>query len=162
MPAPDRGTPTRLEANPVRFARGIQGVYTDEEVDALIAGGGDAVPLIPWVATEAELPSGVPVGTAYLVGPKPGPYQLFVEVEAGPPAAPAAAPAAADERVDINTASHAELTGVHRIGDHFASEIIALREDTDRPLTLDDLTTISGISPSVVDTLRDRIQGAEG
>lgn len=84
MPAPDRGTPTRLESNPVRFARGIQGVYTDEEVDALldaIPGGPDGNPVIPWVEAVEDIPAGLPVGTAYIVGPKPGPYQLFVEYE---------------------------------------------------------------------------------
>lgn len=77
MPAPDRGTPVRIEPNPVRFARGVQGVYSDTEIDGLL----EQIITLPWVETAAEVPAGLPTGTAYLVGPKPGPYALYVESE---------------------------------------------------------------------------------
>lgn len=101
--------------------------------------------------------------TANTTGNIEAAYLSSMMVYIGPRAAAvrAASEPTVDERVDINTAPFDELTTVHRIGPHFAHQIIALREERDEPITLSDLTSITGISQSVVDHLSDKIKGAE-
>ena len=54
MPAPTRPAPIKVNPDATRFSSGIAGVYTDLEVDALLAalpGGGSDVDLTPYATT---------------------------------------------------------------------------------------------------------------
>lgn len=83
-------------------------------------------------------------------------------VAAGPaaaaPAASAAAPAAAEShgKVDVNTASAAELAGLPGIGASKAAAIIAEREK--KPFaSVDDLVRVRGIGERTVEDLRGKV-----
>ena len=55
MPAPTRPAPTTIQQNSLSVPKGIVGVYSDAEVDALLAalpGGGTAVDLTPYATIE--------------------------------------------------------------------------------------------------------------
>jgi competence protein ComEA len=61
-------------------------------------------------------------------------------------------------RIDINHATQAELEALFGIGPVYAQAIIAARPFR----SVEELTRIRGISPRLVERLRDRIKAAHG
>ena len=71
---------------------------------------------------------------------------------------PAKTPAAKDSgKLDINTATKAELIKLHGIGQKLAERIIEYREKCGGFEAIEELSIIPGISEKTVDKLRDRI-----
>ena len=71
-------------------------------------------------------------------------------------AAASSAPAE-DAPVDLNAADRAALLTLPGIGESKADAILAYREEHGPFKKLDDLLNVSGIGPSIVDGLRDRV-----
>ena len=68
------------------------------------------------------------------------------------------APRGGDHRViNINTASRAELTDLHGIGDVLAGRIIEYRNRSGGFTRIEDIMNVSGIGPARFDAIRDRI-----
>jgi competence protein ComEA len=92
--------------------------------------------------------------------------QLVVpKVGQAPPAGSAAAPAGASgaasgavgPKVNLNTATEAELETLPRIGPAMASRIVQWRKDNGRFSTVDDLMNITGIGDKTFDALKDLV-----
>ena len=64
---------------------------------------------------------------------------------------------AEDARVDLNAADRAALLTLPGIGESKADAILAYREEHGPFKKLDELLNVSGIGPSIVDGLRDRV-----
>lgn len=60
-------------------------------------------------------------------------------------------------RLDINTATAEELTGLNGIGEVLAERIVEYREEHGRFTAIEELTLISGIGNSVLEDNKDRI-----
>ena len=67
-------------------------------------------------------------------------------------------------KVDLNTASIAELVRLPGIGEVLAGRIIAYREEHGRFTSIDGLLAVSGIGPKVLEEIRDQatIDAEEG
>lgn len=65
---------------------------------------------------------------------------------------------AGDGRVDLNTATAAELEALPRIGPALAERIVAWRDVNGRFTSVDDLLAVSGIGAKVLDSLRDLVR----
>ena len=61
-------------------------------------------------------------------------------------------------KLDINSATAAELETLPQIGEVRAGDIVAHREANGPFATVDDLTDVSGIGPRTLDTIRDLIE----
>jgi competence protein ComEA len=78
------------------------------------------------------------------------------DATAAPGAAPAAAASEASGKVDVNSASAAELASLPGIGDSKAAAIIAEREK--KPFaSVDDLERVRGIGARTVEDLRSKV-----
>jgi len=66
-------------------------------------------------------------------------------------------PAAQDARININTASVGELEQLPGIGPTLAQRIIDFREFNGPFTSIDQLASVTGISGSMVDELRDMV-----
>ena len=60
-------------------------------------------------------------------------------------------------KVDLNTASIAELVRLPGIGEVLAGRIISYREAHGRFTSIDGLTAVSGIGPKVLEEIRDQV-----
>jgi competence protein ComEA len=78
-------------------------------------------------------------------------------VAANPTIGTAPASPASDSRVNINTASAAELIELPGIGEALSGRIIEYREQHGPFQSIDELAEVSGISDRMVDELRDLI-----
>ena len=81
--------------------------------------------------------------------------------DASPPAPAPAAPASPEGRININTASAAELDTLPGIGPALAGRIIDDRTENGPYRTVDELARVSGISPAMVNELRPRVTVGE-
>ncbi|MEZ0164249.1 helix-hairpin-helix domain-containing protein [Kineococcus sp. LSe6-4] len=114
--------------------------------DALTAAGGPA----PEADLDAlNLARVLQDGEQVLV---PAPGQPGAAVPA--PAAGAAGPAA---RVDLNSATAADLDALPGVGEVLAGRIVAWREENGRFSSVEDLGEVRGIGPKVLDGLRDLV-----
>jgi len=113
----------------------------DRVVDAISAAGG--------LTPEAE-PAGVNLARLLSDG-----EQLAVPAVGEVPAADPAAPGvASDGRIDLNTADLSALDTLPRIGPAIAQRIIDWREANGPLSSVDDLLSVSGIGPKMVEALR--------
>lgn len=64
----------------------------------------------------------------------------------------------AARRVDINTASAAELERLPDVGPALAGRIIAYRTEHGSFRSLDDLSRVAGIGPKTIEAIRDYLQ----
>lgn len=62
-----------------------------------------------------------------------------------------------EARININTASAAELTSLSGIGPSRAEDIVAYRESHGAFKTIEDIKSVSGIGQSIFDKIKDRI-----
>ena len=89
---------------------------------------------------------------------------VFFAVIPEPGATPAAVPAStsntAAARININTASAAELDLLPGVGEVTAARIIAFREENGPFRSVDDLVLVEGISAKTVGGLRDLVTTA--
>ncbi|MEW1957367.1 ComEA family DNA-binding protein [Kineococcus sp. NPDC059986] len=74
---------------------------------------------------------------------------------AAPPSAGAAA--GSTQRVDLNSATAADLDALPGVGEVLAGRIVAWREENGRFTSVDDLGEVQGIGPKVLDGLRDLV-----
>jgi competence ComEA-like helix-hairpin-helix protein len=72
----------------------------------------------------------------------------------------AAAPVAADEPLDINTATREQLEALAGIGPKTASDILREREENGPFGSLDDLTRVPSLSPTLLNKLRSLVKVA--
>lgn len=77
-------------------------------------------------------------------------------VQADTATAPQAS-AASESKVNINTASEAELQTITGIGPSKAAKIIAYRESNGMFKTVDDLINVSGIGQKTLESIRDQV-----
>jgi competence ComEA-like helix-hairpin-helix protein len=83
-------------------------------------------------------------------------FAVGAEAVAAPGGAPAAASSEASGKVDVNSASAAELASLPGIGDSKAAAIIAEREK--KPFaSVDDLERVRGIGARTVEDLRSKV-----
>ncbi|WP_380174691.1 ComEA family DNA-binding protein [Kineococcus sp. DHX-1] len=76
----------------------------------------------------------------------------------GTVAAPAAGPSGAvGARVDLNSATAADLDALPGVGEVLAGRIVAWREENGRFSSVDDLGEVQGIGPKVLEGLRDLV-----
>ncbi|MBL9031418.1 MAG: helix-hairpin-helix domain-containing protein [Phycisphaerae bacterium] len=79
-----------------------------------------------------------------------------------PPASPASeTPARTDPRVDLNTATAAELELLPGIGPALAKRIIDYRAAAGRFRSVEDLDNVSGIGPKIMERLRPLVRVEE-
>ena len=71
----------------------------------------------------------------------------------GADGAPAPAPVA-DSRIDINTATEAELDALPRVGPAIAARIVAWRTENGRFSSADDLLLVAGIGEKMLEEIR--------
>lgn len=124
-------------------APGLYVLHPDARVvDAVAAAGG--------FADDAES-SGV-----NLARPVSDGEQLIVpRVGEAPPAGPAGV--AADGRVNLNTADEGALDTLPGVGPAIAGRIIEWREANGRFASVDDLLSVSGIGPKMLESIRDLV-----
>ncbi|MCI8468922.1 MAG: ComEA family DNA-binding protein [Eggerthellaceae bacterium] len=156
-PAPPDPTLILVHVGGAVAAPGVYAVPEGARVeDALAAAGGlgpDAAPdavnrarvladgeqvVIP-TAEEAAAPAPAPVGN---------------DARSGAPSTPAPS---GGGKVNLNTASAAELTALNGIGEATAAKIVADREARGPFSTVDDLARVSGIGPKKLESLRDAV-----
>jgi competence protein ComEA len=124
-------------------------------VDAIAAAGGaeEGVDLTP-----LNLARPLSDGEQVLVGvdPPPGGGSLAGVGGAGPVAPSDAGPG--DPRVDLNTATAAQLEELPGVGPVLAGRIVAWREEHGRFTSTDELREVSGIGPKTYEALADLVR----
>lgn len=147
---------TRAVVVDVRGAVGAPGVYElapEARIqDAVAAAGGlTADADLSTVNLARRLRDGEIVSIAAL--PAPG-------TPLAPPAQSEPSRASAAGKININTATAAELDQLPGIGNVIAGRIVAFREENGAFRSVDDLVLIDGISARTVDNLRDLVTTA--
>jgi competence protein ComEA len=83
--------------------------------------------------------------------------QIVVSVQGAVPPPSGPEPGARDGKVNINTASSAELDTLPRVGPAMAERIIAWRETNGRFSSIDDLLNVPGIGDKTFESLKDLV-----
>ncbi len=117
----------------------------------------DGARVVDGVAAAGGFAEGADEGAVNLARPLSDGEQLVVPVVGASPAAESGA-ITADGRIDLNSATVAELDTLPRVGPAMAERIIGWRDENGRFTSVDDLLAVPGIGDKMLEALRDLVR----